>query len=112
MKDPVSFDDFQRLDIRVGTIIKAEDFPGARKPAFKLEIDFGASGMRHSSAQITDLYTLESLPGRKVIAILNFPTKRIAGFKSDCLLLGAIGDDGKVVLLATGPEIINGSQVS
>jgi tRNA-binding protein len=112
MKDPVSFDEFQQLDLRVGTIIKAENFPEARKPAYKLVIDFGALGTKNSSAQITDLYSPEKLQGRQVIAIINFPPKKIAGFISECLVLGAIGDNGKVVLLATNAEINNGSQIS
>ena len=95
----VTIEDFERIDIRVGRIVAAEPFPAARKPAYKLTIDFGPLGIRRSSVQITQLYTLEDLPRRLVLAVLNFPPRKIAGFNSEVLVLGVPDHDGNVVLL-------------
>ncbi|WP_300758362.1 tRNA-binding protein [uncultured Brachyspira sp.] len=108
IKDETSFDNFLALDIRTGTIIEAEDFPKAKRPAYKLKIDFGQLGIKVSSAQITKLYKKEDLIGRHVIAIVNFPKKQIANFFSECLVLGAVKDNGEVVLLTTKEDCENG----
>lgn len=99
-----------RLDIRVGKVISAEPFPEARKPAYKLTIDFGPLGVKRSSAQITHLYTPEDLVGKLVVAVVNFPPKRIAGFSSEVLVLGALFN-GKVSLLSPDHEVPPGSRV-
>lgn len=101
MTDEISFDDFLKVDIRLGTVVRAEPYPEARRPAYKLWIDFGPEiGERKTSAQITDLYKLEDLPGRRVMAVVNFPKKQIGAFMSEVLTLGVADGDGKVVLLA------------
>lgn len=106
----ISFEDFQKVDLRVGTIIEVLDFPKARVPAFQLKIDFGELGIKKSSAQITTLYSKETLMHKKVIAVVNFEAKQIANFKSECLVLGL--QNGKdVVLLQSGDNIANGTQV-
>ncbi|MFV8224748.1 tRNA-binding protein [Christiangramia aquimixticola] len=111
--EEINWNDFEKVDMRVGTIIKAEEFPEARKPAFKMTIDFGAEiGTRQTSAQITRRYTLEELPGRQIVAVVNFPVKRIAGFKSECLVLGAVGDETDVVLLSPGQKVPNGLKIA
>jgi tRNA-binding protein len=106
-----SIDDFERLDIRVGRVIAAEPFPQARKPAYKLTIDFGPLGIKRSSAQLTALYTPETLVGRLVIAVVNFPPRRIAGFSSEVLTLGVPDADGAVVLLQPDRDVPLGSQM-
>ena len=93
----ITFNDFQKIDIRIGTIINAEPFPEARKPAYKLTIDFGPLGIKRTSAQITKRYTPEDLLGKKIAAGVNFPPKQIANFMSECLVLGAV--DGEDVFL-------------
>lgn len=109
-KPTISFEDFQKVDLRVGTIIEVKDFPKAKVPAFQLNIDFGDLGIKKSSAQITSLYTKDSLTNKKVIAVINFEAKQIANFKSDCLVLGV--QNGKdVVLLYPSDTVANGSQV-
>ena len=111
MSDTINFEDFTKVDIRVGTIIEVNDFPEARNPAYKLTIDFGALGKRQSSAQITTLYSKDELLNKAVIAVVNFPVKQIANFKSECLVLGAV--EGKdVMLLSPSDEVSNGSVVS
>src|SRR5688572_2589017 len=96
----ISWDDFEKLDIRTGTIVEVNDFPAARKPAYQLLIDFGPElGNRHSSAQVTVHYSKESLKNRQVIAVINFPPKQIAGFISDCLVLGVYDEHNDVILL-------------
>ncbi|MGY4706477.1 tRNA-binding protein [Candidatus Bipolaricaulota sp. J31] len=105
------YEDFLRLDIRVGKVIAAEPFPEARVPAYKLTIDFGPLGIKRSSAQITRLYRPEELVGRLVVAVVNFPPKRIAGFSSEVLVLGAVFDGGKVSLLSPDHEVPLGSKI-
>lgn len=106
----ITFEDFQKVDIRVGTIIEVLDFPKARVPAYQLKIDFGALGIKKSSAQITGLYTKEALLKKQVIAVINFKPKQIANFKSECLVLG-IQKGKDVVLLHSGDSVKNGTQV-
>ena len=104
----ITFNDFQKIDIRIGTILHAEPFPEARKPAFKLTIDFGPLGIKRSSAQITKRYALEDLHGKRIAAVVNFPPKQIANFMSECLVLGAV-DGNDVFLLESDGE--NGLRV-
>lgn len=106
----IVFEDFQKIDLRVGTIVEVHDFPKARKPAYKLRIDFGPLGIKKSSAQITTLYSKEALVGKQIIANVNFAEKQIANFKSQCLVLGAVDND-KVVLLNPSTKVPNGSTV-
>lgn len=110
--DSITFDDFLRVDIRIGTIIEAEPFPEARKPAFKLKIDFGpAIGIKKSSAQIVDRYALEELPGRQVAAVVNFLPRQIGKFMSEVLTLGFADEDGAVIMFAPDHEVPNGSRL-
>lgn len=107
----LTWEDFAKVDIRVGTIIEAEDFPEARNPAYKLKIDFGDLGIKKSSAQITALYTKEDLVGMQITAVVNFPPKQIANLMSECLVLGAIGENKEVSLLNPSVKTFNGSKV-
>ena|ERR1700676_839920 len=107
----VSWDDFEKLDIRVGTIREVSDFPKAKKQAYQLIIDFGELGIKKSSAQITDFYKPEDLLGLQILAVVNFPPKQIANFYSDCLVLGVFTDKKEVVLLKPERIIQNGSKV-
>ena len=111
MEKIITFEDFYKVDLRVGTIIEVNDFPEARNPAYQLTIDFGALGIKKSSAQITTLYTKDQLLNKQIVAVVNFPKKQIAKFMSKCLVMGAV--DGKDVILLN-PELIvpNGSVVS
>ena len=111
MSDTIAFDEFLKVDIRVGTILEVNDFPKAKKPAYQLTIDFGALGIKKSSAQITDLYSKEELVNRQVSAIVNFKTRQIANFLSEVLVLGVYNTDGNVVLLKSAKTIKNGEQV-
>ncbi|QIE40941.1 tRNA-binding protein [Rhodobacteraceae bacterium SC52] len=107
-----SFDDFLKLDIRVGRIVEAEPFPEARKPAIKLRVDFGAPlGIRKSSAQITAHYTAESLIGRQVMAVVNFPPRQIGKFMSEVLVLGVPDDSGEVVLISPDQAVPLGGRL-
>ena len=108
----IAFDHFLKVDIRVGTIVAAEDFPEARKPAFKLTIDFGGSiGTRRSSAQITEHSTLETLVGRQVAAVVNFPPRQIGKFMSEVLTLGFPDENGHVVLFSPDVKVPNGARM-
>jgi len=106
----IRYDDFEKVDMRVGTILRAEVNPRAKKPAFSLTIDFGPLGKKMSSAQITDLYTPEDLTGRQVVAVVNFPPKVIAGISSEVLVLGVDGDNG-VALLCPQQSVQNGKRI-
>ena len=106
-----TFEDFMKLDIRVGTILKAEEFKNAKKPAYKLEIDFGEEiGIKKSSAQITSLYTKEDLIGKQILAVVNFPSKQIADFISEVLVLGTYSKDG-VILITPDRKAENGDKL-
>ncbi|MFZ9396177.1 MAG: tRNA-binding protein [Erythrobacter sp.] len=110
--EEIGFDQFLAVDIRVGTIVSAEAFPEARKPAYKLLIDFGpAIGVRKSSAQIVERYTLEELPGRQVAAVVNFPPRQIGKFMSEVLTLGFADEEGAVILFAPDQSVPNGSKL-
>ena len=111
MDNIITFEDFTKVDLRVGTIIEVNDFPEARKPAYQLTIDFGDLGIRKSSAQITTQYSKEDLLNRQIVATVNFPKKQIANFMSECLVMGAVKDDD-VFLLHPEAKVKNGSQVS
>lgn len=111
MSKLINFEDFIKVDLRVGTIIKVNYFPEARQPAYQLTIDFGELGIKKSSAQITTLYTKEELLNRQIVAVVNFPKKQIANFMSECLVMGAVnGND--VMLLKPEQMVKNGSTVS
>ena len=107
----ITWKDFEKLDIRTGTILEVNDFSGAKKPAYQLTIDFGELGIKKSSAQITTLYTKEALIGKQVIAVVNFPVKQIANFFSECLVLGVYNENEDVVLLHPSLSVKNGSRV-
>lgn len=107
----ITWDDFEKIDIRVGTILTAADFPNARQPAYQLTIDFGEEGIKKSSAQITTLYSKEELAGKQVIAVINFPPKQIAHFFSECLILGVCNENKEVVLLQPTQPVKNGCRI-
>lgn len=108
----ITWNDFEKVEMRVGTIIGIDDFPEARRPAYKLQIDFGPEiGIRKSSAQITLRYTKEDLLQRQVIAVVNFPKKQIATFMSECLVLGAVGAENDIVLLQPDAKVENGLRI-
>lgn len=108
----ITWADFEKVDIRVGTILQAIDFPQARKPAYQLTIDFGAEiGQKKSSAQITNLYQKEDLIGKQILAVVNFPPKQIANFFSECLVLGVIGQNNDIILLQPEQKVANGWRV-
>ena len=107
----IAWSDFEKICMRVGTITEVHAFPKAKKPAYKLTIDFGQHGIKHSSAQITTLYSMEELIGRQVIAIVNFPPKQIADFFSECLVLGVYNGHNEVVLLQPDRPVQNGGKI-
>lgn len=110
--DPISFADFEKVDIRVGTVIDAQPFPQARKPAIQLWVDFGGEiGVKKSSAQLTVHYSPDRLIGRQVMAVVNFPPRRIAGFESEILVLGAPDENGAVVLLKPDLKVPDGGRM-
>jgi tRNA-binding protein len=111
MHNTITFEEFAKIDLRVGTILEIDDFPEARSPAYKLTVDFGNLGIKKTSAQITALYKKEDLINKQIIAVVNFPRKQIGKFMSECLILGAV--DGKEVTLLNSEEIVkNGTPVS
>ena len=110
--EKLSWTDFEKVEIRTGTILEAEPFPKAKKPAYKLTIDFGPSGILRSSAQITQHYQAGDLTGMQVVAVINFPPKQVADFISECLVLGAVQNDGSVVLLQTEQQTENGIRIA
>ena len=107
----INWDDFEKVDIRSGTIIEVTDFPKARKPSYQLSIDFGPLGIKQSSAQVTHHYTKEALNGRQVIAVVNFPPKQIANFFSECLVLGVYDENNQVILLHPDKAVTNGQRI-
>lgn len=107
-----TIDDFLKLDLRVGTVVEAEPFPEARIPAIRMKIDFGDFGMKRSSAQITKRYAPESIVGRQVVAVVNFPPRRIAGFESEVLVLGGVPEKGDVILLQPDGDVPNGTPIA
>lgn len=108
----LTWQEFEKVEMCVGTIISVTDFEKARNPSYKLTIDFGHKGIKKSSAQITGLYTKEALIGKQIVAILNFPPKQIADFMSECLLLGAVGDTGDVTILTVEQPVKNGASIA
>lgn len=108
----ISWNDFAKVEMRIGTIITAEIFEEVRNPSYKMQIDFGELGIKKTSAQITKLYTPEELIGKQVVAVVNFPKKQIANIMSECLVLGGLGDDKEVTLLTPERSIKNGTKIA
>ncbi|MBT8078350.1 MAG: tRNA-binding protein [Gammaproteobacteria bacterium] len=109
----ISWDEFEQVELRAGTITAVDEFPEARRPAWKLTVDFGAdTGVRRASAQITDLYSAEALLGKQVLAVVNFPPKQIGPFMSECLVTGFVQDDGSVVLAVPDQPVQNGLRLA
>lgn len=112
MENIISWQDFEKIEMRLGTIIKVNDFPEAQKPAYQLTIDFGKEiGLKKSSAQITKRYTKENLLGKQIIAVVNFPKKQIGKFMRECLVLGSINDENDIVLLTSDLPVANGLKI-
>ena len=107
----INWKDFEKVDMRVGTVLTVSDFPEARNPSYQLQIDFGALGIKKTSAQITKCYEKKQLVGKQVIAVVNCPKKQIANFMSECLVLGVVGDDSDVILLQPSANAKNGDRV-
>lgn len=110
--ETINWNDFEKVEMRVGTIMEAHEFPEAKNPSYKLLIDFGPLGTKKTSAQITKLYSREQLPGKQVVAVVNFPPKQIANFLSECLVLGAVGENKEVTLLEPGLNVPNGLRIA
>jgi tRNA-binding protein len=111
--ETIDWSDFEKVELRVGSIVEVEDFPEARKPAYRLKIDFGDEiGLRKSSAQITDIYSKQDLVGRQVVAVVNFPPKQIGPMRSECLVTGFHREDGAVVLVSPDSEVPNGAKLA
>ena len=109
--ETIAWHDFEKVELRVGTILEVADFPQARKPAYKVRVDFGPFGIRWTSAQITKHYTQDELPGRQVVGVVNFPAKQIANFMSEFLLTGFADENGDIVLAAVEKPVPNGSKL-
>jgi tRNA-binding protein len=108
----INWEDFEKVDIRTGTIVEVNEFPKARKPAWKLKVDFGKDlGIKRSSAQIKGNYKTKNLIGKQILAVVNFPPKQIADFMSECLVLGVEGEDSEIVLLQTERKVDNGKKI-
>jgi len=108
----ISIEDFQKVDIRVGNIVAVEDFPKARKPSYKIKVDFGPLGVKTSGAAIASFYSKEELVGRQVVAVVNFPPRQIANVMSEVLLLGAMEEDGRIILLLPDKPATPGSRIA
>jgi len=112
MENLLTWTDFEKVEMRIGTIVEVNDFPEARKPAYQLLIDFGAEiGFKKSSAQITKRYTAADLIGKQIVAVVNFPKKQIGNFMSECLVLGSVGTDNDIVLLTSDLKVDNGLRI-
>jgi tRNA-binding protein len=109
--ETISWHDFEKVELRVGTILEVADFPEARKPAYKIRVDFGPHGVKWSSAQITKHYTREQLPGRQIIGVINFPKKQIATFISEFLITGFADENGDIVLASIEQKVLDGSKL-
>ena len=109
--ETITWHDFEKVELRAGTVLEAADFPQARKPAYKLKVDFGPLGVKWSSAQITKHYTKEELPGRQIVGVVNFAPKQIANFMSEFLVTGFADEDGDIVLAALDKPVPNGSKL-
>lgn len=109
--DLITWNDFTKIEMRIGTIIKAEIFEEVRNPAYKMQVDFGEYGVKKTSAQITKLYTPEELLGKQVVAVVNFPKKQIANIMSECLVLGGVGENKEVTLLNPERKVKNGTRI-
>ena len=108
----IAWDDFKKIEMRIGTIVSAEVFKEVKNPAYKLKIDFGDFGIKKTSAQITKLYNPEDLLGKQVVAVVNFPPKQIANMMSECLVLGGLGDNKEVTLLTGDKKVANGTLIA
>jgi tRNA-binding protein len=109
MMEKIAWTDFEKVEMRIGTIIEVNDFPKANKPAYQLTIDFGPKiGIKKSSAQITKHYVKEALTGKQIVAVINFPVKQIGNFMSECLVLGSVGNENDIVLLSSDSKVENG----
>jgi tRNA-binding protein len=108
----LTWEEFEKVDMRVGTVILVDEFPKANKPAYRLKVDFGPLGIKQTSAQITKLYSRTELEGKQVIAVVNFKPKKIADFISECLILGIVGQDNEVILLSPDKKAKNGDQIA
>jgi tRNA-binding protein len=112
MEQNILWEDFEKVEMRIGTIIEVKDFPEARKPAFQLTIDFGKElGIKKSSAQITKRYEKQDLEGKQIVAVVNFPKKQIGNFMSECLVLGSLGTENDIVLLTSDIRVENGLRI-